>query len=704
MQRRILIAEDSPTQAERVRLILEDASYMVEVVSDGREGLRRVNEKPPDLIISDVMMPEMDGYTFCRAIKSNETTKRIPFVLLTDRKSPLDIIKGLERGADNFITKPFEDDIFLERIHRIFVHLEHRKTASMEMEVSIRVGRREIIVSPDKQQIIELLFSTFEDLSRTNKQLEESQRAVEDYARNLEERVDERTKAVQQSEARYRSLVFATAQIVWHMDRRGQVSEPLPSWQEYTGQNFEEIRGSGWAKTLHPDDVERTLKAWRHAVETETFYEGEYRIRRHDGVYRDFVVRGVPVLEDGGSVREWVGTCADITELKQLEEQFRQAQKMEAIGQLTGGIAHDFNNLLTVINGYSELTLQGLKADDPLRPNLEQVKEAGERAAALTRQLLAFSRKQVLEPRVLDLNAVVTNIDKMLTRMIGEDIDLVATLLPELGRVKADPGQVEQVIMNLAVNARDAMPQGGKLTIETADVELDDTYVRMHVGAKPGRHVMLAVSDTGCGMDAETQKRVFEPFFTTKEKGKGTGLGLATVYGIVKQSGGSIWVYSEVGKGTTFKVYLPRVEEQPDAVLPGTVRAASLKGLETILLIEDDEPLRKLALSILRHGGYHVLEASDREKAIQICGQHQGPIHLMLTDVVMPGISGQEVAQRLAATRPDMKALFMSGYTDDTVIRHGVLNQNMAFLQKPFTTHGLLRKVREVLDASQDLG
>jgi len=594
-QRRILVAEDSPTQAERTRLLLEDAGYHVEVVPNGREGLQRVQEKTPDLIISDVMMPEMDGYTFCRAIKSNESTRRIPFVLLTDRKSALDIIKGLERGADNFITKPFEDDILLERIHRIFEHLEHRKKAELEMEVSIRVGRREIILSPDKQQIIELLFSTFEDLCRMNKQLEESQRTVEDYARNLEERVEERTQALQ-------------AEIAEHKRAR--------------------------------------------------------------------------------------------EELRKTEAQLLQAQKMEAIGQLTGGIAHDFNNMLTVIMGYSELMLQKLKADDPLRSEVEQIKEAGNRASLLTRQLLAFSRKQVLQPRVLDLNAVLTNLDKMLQRLIGEDIALVTMPAPGLGRVKVDPGQIEQVIMNLAVNARDAMPNGGKLTIETANVELDNAYAREHVSVRPGPYVMLAVSDTGCGMDAATQARIFEPFFTTKEPGKGTGLGLSTVYGIVKQSDGNIWVYSEPGRGTTFKIYLPRVEAVAEAVEPSGAAARTIRGSETILLVEDENAVRALIRSTLQANGYTVLEAHHGKHAIQVCEQHAGPIHLMVTDVVMPEMSGRDLAERLKPSRPNMKVFFMSGYTDKAIVNHGELDPGTAFLQKPFIPDALARKVREVLDGS----
>ncbi len=384
--------------------------------------------------------------------------------------------------------------------------------------------------------------------------------------------------------------------------------------------------------------------------------------------------------------------------LRQSQEQLRQSQKMEAIVQLAGGIAHDFNNLLTVITGYSELMLQTLAADDLHRGNIEQIRQAGERAAALTRQLLAFSRKQVLAPTVLDLNAVVTNMDSMLRRVIGEDIELVSVPAPGLGRVQADQGQLEQVIVNLAVNARDAMPQGGRLTIETANVELDDAYARRHVSVKPGPYVMLAVSDTGCGMDAETQSRIFEPFFTSKERGKGTGLGLATVYGIVKQSGGNVWVYSEPGQGATFKIYLPRIEETVMTVEPESAPLQAPRGSETVLLVEDEEGVRTLVRTILQTNGYTVLEARHGKEAFFISGRHEGPIHLMVTDVVMPGMSGQELADRLKSSRPDMKVLFLSGYTDEAVVRHGVLKPGTAFLQKPFTPGRLARKARLVLD------
>ncbi len=382
---------------------------------------------------------------------------------------------------------------------------------------------------------------------------------------------------------------------------------------------------------------------------------------------------------------------------REKEEQLRQSQKMEAVGQLAGGIAHDFNNLLTAITGYSQLTLRGLHPQDPLRGNIEEIKKAGDRAASLTRQLLAFSRKQVLQPKVLDLNAVVSEIEKMLQRLIGENIELRTVLAPELGSIRGDPGQIEQVIMNLAVNARDAMENGGKLTIETQNVCLDEAFSQ-HLAAIPGSYVMLAVCDTGIGMDEQTQKRIFDPFFTTKELGKGTGLGLSTVYGIVKQSGGNIWIHSEVGQGTIFKIYLPRVEEEVEEYKITQESPEALQGRETILLAEDEDIVRHLVRDLLKSSGYQVLEAANGGAALLLCERHPGPIQLMITDVVMPEMSGRELKDRLAHIRPEMKVLFMSGYTDDTIVRHGILESEIAFLQKPFTPNALALKVREVLD------
>ncbi|MDT5157449.1 MAG: two-component system, cell cycle sensor histidine kinase and response regulator CckA [Acidobacteriota bacterium] len=391
----------------------------------------------------------------------------------------------------------------------------------------------------------------------------------------------------------------------------------------------------------------------------------------------------------------------DVTERRSLEEQLRQSQKLEAVGQLAGGVAHDFNNLLTVITGYSDLSLRRLDKDNPIRPNLEEIKKAGERAASLTRQLLAFSRKQVLQPKALKLNVIVDDVNKMLRRLIGEDIELLTMLEPGLGQIRADPGQIEQVILNLSLNARDAMPQGGKLTIETANVYLDDQHARRHTAIQPGHYVMLAVSDNGCGIDAKIQARMFEPFFTTKEQGKGTGLGLSTVYGIVTQSGGHLWVYSEVGKGTTFKVYLPRVDEVVESKETRDTPVEIRQGQETVLVTEDEEQVRQMIRMILEMNGYHVLEASSGDEALAIYKQHEGQIDLIMTDVVMPQMSGRELAQSLEILHPNIKVLYMSGYTTDAIVRHGLLEQEIAFLQKPFAPDALIRKVREVLDAPQ---
>jgi signal transduction histidine kinase/ActR/RegA family two-component response regulator len=383
--------------------------------------------------------------------------------------------------------------------------------------------------------------------------------------------------------------------------------------------------------------------------------------------------------------------------LRQSEEQLRQAQKMEAVGRLAGGVAHDFNNVLSVILSYGELIIGDLQPADPLRADIEEIRKAASRAAGLTHQLLMFSRQRIVESKVIDLHEVLTGMDKMLQRILGEDVDLVCTAPKSVGRVKVNPSHIEQVILNLVVNARDAMPTGGKLTIESGNVVLDEAYARAHVPIKPGPYVMLAVSDTGVGMDRETQARIFEPFFTTKETGKGTGLGLSTVFGIVQQSGGSIWVYSEPGRGTTFKVYLPRVDAELDS-LRRPIAPTTLHGTETILLVEDEEQVRALVLNILRRQGYRVICAQHAGEAMLLSEQHPETIDLLLTDVVMPQMSGPELAKRLLAKRPSMKVLCMSGYTDDSIVRHGVLESGVAFLQKPLTPTALAGKIREVLD------
>ena len=436
----------------------------------------------------------------------------------------------------------------------------------------------------------------------------------------------------------------------------------------------------------------------RRVEEKGSVHDFECQVYRKDGSKMWLLENARAVHNSRGALQYYEGMVQDITQRKVLEEQLRLAQRLESVGRLAGGIAHDFNNILAVIIGYSQMLedVQGLT--EVQNKQLKEIKKAADRAAVLTRQLLAFSRKQILQPRVLNLNELIGDMSDLLRRLIGEDVELVINAGSDLGRVKVDPSQIEQVIMNLAVNARDAMPQGGKLVIETANANLDEGYAAGHPPVQPGRYVMLAVSDTGCGMDAETKARIFEPFFTTKELGKGTGLGLSIVYGVVKQSNGYIWAYSEPGQGTTFKIYLSRVEGNPETIPPRRSEAKLPGGTETILLVEDEESLRTMACVFLESKGYTILEAENGQKAVEIARQHKGQIHLLLTDVIMPGMSGRELAESLAASRAGIKLLYMSGYTGELVTQHGILNPGLQLLEKPFTRDSLLSRVRAVLD------
>ena len=510
-------------------------------------------------------------------------------------------------------------------------------------------------------------------------------------------------EALRASEEHFRSFVENLPVGVYRTTPDGHVLMANPallrmlgydSWQELASRNLEdEGFQAGYPRTAFREQIER---------------QGEVRgleaaWKRRDGSVVFVRESAKAVRADDGRVLYYDGTLEDITERSRLEEQLRRAHKMEAVGRLAAGVAHDFNNLLTDVIGYSDFLLQRPFAVDGMRPRMAEIKKAGERAASLTRQLLAFSRMQVLQPQIVDLNSLLTNVDEMLRRVIGEDIELVTHLPSGLGHVKADPGQIEQVIMNLVVNARDAMPQGGQLTLEAANVELDSSYANSLESVLPGHYVMLAVSDTGIGINAETRAHIFEPFFTTKEQGKGTGLGLAMVYGIVKQSGGNIWVYSEPGKGTTFKVFLPRVDQPVEAIAPGELRVEELSsGSETILLVEDEEAVRSWASEVLESRGYHVLQTDGAIKALELAEGHKEQIHLLLTDVVMPQMNGKELAELLAPLHPETSVLYMSGYADNAVVHHGLLDPGTALLQKPFTADALARKLREVLDGSGD--
>jgi two-component system, cell cycle sensor histidine kinase and response regulator CckA len=467
---------------------------------------------------------------------------------------------------------------------------------------------------------------------------------------------------------------------------------------ELSGMGREELLGVAVDEFLYAGFADTIRKQEQEILDTGSECLIEENVPDKFGKARAMMSKKTRLIDKSGR-RHLIGVLRDITEYKRLQVQFMQSQKMEAIGLLAGGVAHDFNNLLTVIRGYSELLLRKLALNDSRRRDLEQIMNAGQQAASLTAQLLAFSRKQILQPKVLSLNDSMDETGKMLRRLIGEDIDLVAITQPGLGLINADPGQIQQILLNLAVNARDAMPQGGKLTIETANVEFDDAYVRKHPIVKKGIYVMLSISDNGIGMDEPTQSRIFEPFFTTKAQGAGTGLGLSTVYGIVKQSNGFIWVYSEIGKGTTFKIYFPRVQDIiPDADAELKPKR-EYRGSETILLAEDDASVRELSCLILRDQGYTVLSAQNGREALAVAQEYSGHIHLVITDVVMPGMSGREFVMQLEASRPGTKALYVSGYADNAIVHHGMLDANLAFLQKPFAAESLARKVREVIEA-----
>jgi PAS domain S-box-containing protein len=450
---------------------------------------------------------------------------------------------------------------------------------------------------------------------------------------------------------------------------------------------------------VHPEDRDRVRAAFDASVAGRKPYNVEHRIIRPDGAMRHVREQAEPEADESGAVR-MIGTVQDITEYKRLQDQFLQAQRLESVGRLAGGVAHDFNNLLTVIIGYSDLVLAELTPDSALTVQMEEIRKAAQCAADLTGQLLAFSRKQIVKPKTLDLNALIADVENMLQRLIGEDVQLITHAGSSLDLVMADPGQITQVLMNLAVNSRDAMPNGGKLILETRNVVFDEGYSEKHPYLKPGHYVHLSVSDTGAGMSEETRNHLFEPFFTTKEKGKGTGLGLSTVYGIVKQSGGHIWVYSEPGVGTTFNVCLPRAAPGSGTVEPPSGTVAVLRGSETVLVVEDQQEVRQLARDVLQGYGYEVLDAGSGEEALELCRAHGGPIHLLLTDVVMPVMTGSELADKIKALRPEIRVLFMSGYTDNVIVHHGALEAEVAYLQKPFSPLSLALKVREALQAA----
>jgi two-component system cell cycle sensor histidine kinase/response regulator CckA len=718
---RILVVDDSPTQRMALRLLMEGSGFTVLTAADGREGLAVAESTPLDLVISDVVMPEMDGYALCKALRGIEALRSLPVILLTSLTDPQDVIHGLESGASNFICKPFDGPQLVARVQNILANQEIRRSSASEMGISIFFAGKRFFITADRLQILDLLLSTYENAVSRSSELVRARDELRALNEQLETRVAERTatltaevreraraeQALRKSEERLRDIIFSVGDWVWEVNAQGAYTYSSGRSYEMLGHPPEETIGKRPFDFMRPEEAERVGAIFAEiAARKGPIRDLENWNVRKNGESACLLTNGVPILDEAGELRGYRGVDKDITaskraaeEHERLAEQLRATQKMEAIGILAGGIAHDFNNLISVILSYTGIALTAVGETEPLRADLLEVKKSAERAAALTRQLLAFSRKQVLQPVPLSLNQVAEGIEKMLRRILGEDIDFRLALAPDLGVARADPGQMDQVLMNLVVNARDAMPRGGKLTLETSNVELDEEYAAQHLGVRPGPYVRLAVSDTGSGMDPKILERVFEPFFTTKEKGKGTGLGLPMVYGIVKQSEGHISVYSEPGKGTSFKIYLPRDLSAKAAATTRTAAAPMLtQGTETILVVEDEEALIRVAMRSLGQAGYTVLTAGDGEEALRTAAAHPGTIHLLATDVVMPRMGGRALATELSKTRPGLKILYMSGYTDDAIIHHGVLEHGTNFLAKPFTAVDLARKVREALD------
>jgi two-component system cell cycle sensor histidine kinase/response regulator CckA len=698
---RVLVADDVGENRYFLTALLEGHGYEVVVAGDGDEALRLAQGAPPDLVITDLLMPKMDGFELCRRWRADERLREVPFVVYTATYTDArDERLALSLGADLYLVKPQRPDDLLRALRGV---LEPAARGPASGAGPHAADAREV------------------ELTTLREHRDALMRKLEKKIHDLELEVAGRQQAEQA--LRERAELW---RIAGRMARVGGWSVKLDERRVRWSSEIGELYGipADYCPTVdealalfRPSTRARLADAFEACAQGGAPFDVEAELTWGDGAGVWVRTIGEAVRDEAGRVTRVRGAFQDVTpakhadaERRHLEGQFLQAQKMESVGRLAGGVAHDFNNLLSVILSYVGLALFSLREGDPLRDDLDEVRKAGERAAELTRQLLTLSRKQPLTLTRVRVGDVVAELEGVLRRLLGEHID-VALHLADQGEVLSDRGQLEQVLMNLVVNARDAMPGGGRLVIETSSVELDEAWAEQHVGASPGRHVMLSVTDTGTGMSPDVRAHLFEPFFTTKAKGLGTGLGLSTVYGIVKQTGGSVWVYSELGRGSTFKVYLPRVDgvaaaegragEGAALMTPPALAALGglARGRETVLVVEDEEPVRKIAERILRGAGYQVLTASGGGDALLVSEQHEGPIELLLTDVVMPRMSGRELAARLVATRPGLEVLYMSGYPDHGLPERDAPALTGRFLSKPFAAVELTRKVREALDA-----
>ena len=644
----ILIVDDVPENLEVLSQLLMSQGYEPRPVPGGKLALSAAKADPPDLIILDINMPEMDGFDVCKHLKADVELKDIPVIFLTSFTETEDKVKAFSMGGVDYITKPF-------RVEEMCVRLE------------------------------------------THLRLRRLQREVEKYSNHLENLVQDKTKEIQF----LATAIEQTGEAMCITNLEGVIQYVNPAFERVCGYTREEAIGktpriiySG----IHDKDF--YLKLWE-TISGGNTWEGQIVNKRKDGTLYTEAAIISPIRDKSGQIVNYVSVKRDITSHLRLQAMLNQAQKMEALGQLSGGVAHDFKNLLSIINGYSQMLVSNPDLKASVREQIQEILHAGESALSLTRQLLAFSRRQVIKAQSVDLNRIVSDINRMLRRLVRENIIIAMETNPELWRINADPGQLEQLMINLIVNARDAMPGGGKITVKTENVNLDGESISAHsvAGMIPGSYVKLSVSDTGCGMDEKTREHIFEPFFTTKAEGKGTGLGLSTVYGIVKQSKGYIDVQSEAGKGATFNIYLPRYMGKKEQALAEDSEKRSLHGHETILLVEDVSMLLGMIVNILENFGYLVLPAKTWSEAIILASEHAGEIQLLLTDAVMPEVNGLELYRKLMPVYPNIKCIFISGHADDILIQNGIKADSANLIRKPFSTKILLDKVREVLDS-----
>ncbi len=678
---KILIVDDNRDDRKVLRYTVEKNCHEVIEAEDGLDGLRKAKINAPDLIISDALMPLMDGFQFLRTIKQDENLNTIPFIFYSATyKGNEDVQLALSLGADAYIIKPKDPVELWDEVAQIITECKKEKviTAEVITEESEYLKRYSQVVAAKLEEKVQELERTLEDRKRAE-------------------------EALKSSEERYRTLFECMPDAIFIADiETGRICDANLGASRLIGRSREDLIGMHQSE-LHPAAIGEKTKALfkEHsdsALMGKIFGPIEHIAARADGTEVPIEIVTQPVMMNGTLMLQ--GVFRDISERKKLEEQLRHAQKLEALGTLAGGVAHDFNNILTIIVGYGSMMEMRLPQDDPSMPYVREILAASERATHLIQSLLIFSRKQIAELKAVNINDVVNGMKKMVFRIIGEDIKTGITLAPEQLMVMGDYGQLEQVLMNFATNARDAMPDGGSLSIETQLFEMDAEFIHYHGFGKPGRYALIVVSDTGQGIDEKTRERIFEPFFTTKGVAKGTGLGLAIVYGIVQQHNGYIYCYSEQGKGTTFRVYLPLVGIQ-SPVIEEKESAPVQGGTETILVADDDENVRRLTREILSQHGYTVLEAKDGEDAVTTFIHNRDKIHLLLLDAIMPGKSGREAYEAIRAIQPEVKALFVCGYSEDNLQRRRIMEENLQLLQKPVKPRELLSTIREMLDRRQ---